>query len=98
DFHVTGVQTCALPIFGVDLVRARAPVEEELRCVEVLGGGEEVELGPQLVTAADAALARDDRPQPRRVACPARSQLESDQLLEREIGRASSRERAWDNE
>src|SRR5690606_39431592 len=46
DFHVTGVQTCALPIssrdFGIPVEHARKEAEEDTRCHHVMEMADDV--------------------------------------------------------
>src|SRR5690606_39511625 len=91
DFHVTGVQTCALPILmqalhpAAELVDARvdqdAATDEMQARVEAMAAAPPGTTGPQLTGAAGPAIA----PPPRKRAPPVPTP---------EIGRASGRERA----
>src|SRR5690606_39865080 len=82
DFHVTGVQTCALPISGG---RDRLLLEHDLAAVHHAGG---LELPPVTGVAAAIPVARDDLvPDLDR---PARLEVER-RPLHREVGRALDR-------
>src|SRR5690606_40467860 len=59
DFHVTGVQTCALPICGKDstsLAIAVAQARPDTRCLTYLGGREEDEVASARAVARQLGL------------------------------------------
>src|SRR5690606_40957626 len=94
DFHVTGVQTCALPIYAVVLARDRAQAGHELDVAAVVHAAvlDEQRVMPEAVRALRPAQRvgrglEDERPR--------RRQFMAEALAELEIGRAPCRERGY---
>src|SRR5690606_40642175 len=93
DFHVTGVQTCALPIWAIALAPEgiesgieyrREIYEQALRYCRAAGGDRTSGLPPKVVRARDLIVRDRDDPAGRVRWCA------------RQIGRASCRERGED--
>src|SRR5690606_40377765 len=88
DFHVTGVQTCALPIYGAR--RAVADLEEAHQARRLAAARQPLVLAAQareVGAGARAVLEQARFPHP---------QVHDPVLVDEKIGRASCRERWWD--
>src|SRR5690606_40158215 len=79
DFHVTGVQTCALPIWisTVDMVGATLRMRLNRVCMAGLAPMMPMSCGPSVATGASRSVCSGRR------------------LVSMKIGRASCRERVW---
>ena len=72
-----------------EMSKSGAALDESVRVVEVVGRGQQVGVGPDLVPAADAAGLGQATPDGRGLAQPPRAQLKADQRGERALGRAA---------
>src|SRR5690606_39543680 len=87
DFHVTGVQTCALPIFQSDSSPIKLIQQFTMEILNDLQNGDEYAHFQMLMT--QAATIEDPSPQIKQL----KKQSEAMLLQTTQIGRASCRER-----
>src|SRR5690606_41191547 len=63
DFHVTGVQTCALPIFDADLKRLAADMIETMYAADGVGlAAPQIGVSKRLFVALEVQPGADDDP------------------------------------